>query len=169
MEIDVKQSKQRNKRRERAQRMIAERDKDAAAVDGAAGGVGGPTPLLSVSATGGGVGGTGGGTGGLSSPTDDSADEDMPVCREKPPRPQHVRRKRKEKDMSPVLEEDIVDGFAILAFKTYEDLEVSGRCATDIVAFSAVVVESLWRMLFARTPNTRKSIARKCSHSSYSH
>ncbi|XP_052562443.1 proline-rich protein 36 isoform X6 [Culex pipiens pallens] len=149
MEIDVKQSKQRNKRRERAQRMIAERDKDAAAVDGAAGGVGGPTPLLSVSATGGGVGGTGGGTGGLSSPTDDSADEDMPVCREKPPRPQHVRRKRKEKDMSPVLEEDIVDGFAILAFKTYEDLEYAIKLAnkrnekrlSSIVELTSIMVD----------------------------
>uniref|UniRef100_A0A182P7V9 Uncharacterized protein n=1 Tax=Anopheles epiroticus TaxID=199890 RepID=A0A182P7V9_9DIPT len=93
MEIHVKQCKQRNKRRERAQRMIAERDKDAAA-DGA----GNRDP-------------------------DDSADDDSgPVSREKPHRPP-VRRKRKEKEPSPVLEEDIIDGFAILAFKTYEDIE----------------------------------------------
>ncbi|KAL1375658.1 hypothetical protein pipiens_004610 [Culex pipiens pipiens] len=91
----------------------------------------------------------GGGTGGLSSPTDDSADEDMPVCREKPPRPQHVRRKRKEKDMSPVLEEDIVDGFAILAFKTYEDLEYAIKLAnkrnekrlSSIVELTSIMVD----------------------------
>uniref|UniRef100_A0A182QY86 Uncharacterized protein n=1 Tax=Anopheles farauti TaxID=69004 RepID=A0A182QY86_9DIPT len=95
MEIHVKQCKQRNKRRERAQRMIAERDKDAAAADG---------------------------TGGNRDP-DDSADDDSgPVSREKPHRPP-VRRKRKEKEPSPVLEEDIIDGFAILAFKAYEDIE----------------------------------------------
>lgn len=94
MEIHVKQCKQRNKRRERAQRMIAERDKDAAAD-----GTGNRDP-------------------------DDSADDDSgPVSREKPHRPP-VRRKRKEKEPSPVLEEDIIDGFAILAFKTYEDIEV---------------------------------------------
>lgn len=119
MEIDVKQSKQRNKRRERAQRMIAERDKDAAS-DGAATS-GGPTA--------GGPGSMGaGGPGGCGLDPDDSADEDMPVSREKPPRPT-VRRKRKEKDPSPVLEEDIIDGFAILAFKSYEDLEFAIKIA----------------------------------------
>lgn len=115
MEIDVKQSKQRNKRRERAQRMIAERDKDAAATDGAAAAAGGTAGPGTVGA---------GGPGGCGIDPDDSADEDMPVSREKPPRPP-ARRKRKEKDPTPVLEEDIIDGFAILAFKTYEDLEVS--------------------------------------------
>uniref|UniRef100_A0A182N1B0 Uncharacterized protein n=1 Tax=Anopheles dirus TaxID=7168 RepID=A0A182N1B0_9DIPT len=100
MEIHVKQCKQRNKRRERAQRMIAERDKDAAAD----------------------------GTGGNRDP-DDSADDDSgPVSREKPHRPP-VRRKRKEKEPSPVLEEDIIDGFAILAFKTYEDIEFAIKVA----------------------------------------
>uniref|UniRef100_A0A182MVW8 Uncharacterized protein n=1 Tax=Anopheles culicifacies TaxID=139723 RepID=A0A182MVW8_9DIPT len=99
MEIHVKQCKQRNKRRERAQRMIAERDKDAAAD-----GTGNRDP-------------------------DDSADDDSgPVSREKPHRPP-VRRKRKEKEPSPVLEEDIIDGFAILAFKTYEDIEFAIKVA----------------------------------------
>lgn len=53
---------------------------------------------------------------------DDSADEESPKppVREKPP-----QRRKKPKEHSPLLEEDIVDGFAILAFKTYEDLEVS--------------------------------------------
>lgn len=53
---------------------------------------------------------------------DDSADEESskPPVREKPP-----QRRKKPKDLSPLLEEDIIDGFAILAFKTYEDLEVS--------------------------------------------
>ena len=52
----------------------------------------------------------------------DSADEDTKLTIEKPQRPP-IRRK-KSKEPSPVLEEDIIDGFAILAFKTYEDLEV---------------------------------------------
>lgn len=53
---------------------------------------------------------------------DDSADEESskPPVREKPP-----QRRKKPKELSPLLEEDIIDGFAILAFKAYEDLEVS--------------------------------------------
>lgn len=87
MEIDVKRrSKQRNRRRERAQRMQAEREKDV-------------------------VGGV-----------PDSAEEDGSLVREKPPRP--PLRRKKPKEQSPLLEEDIIDGFSILAFKTYEDLEV---------------------------------------------
>lgn len=90
MEIDVvKHTKQRNKRRERAQRMQAERDKDADGV---------------------GIDG-------------DSADEDS-----KPIRPPQRRKKANLfKEPSPILEEDVVDGFAILSFKTYEDLEVRKR------------------------------------------
>ncbi|KAF2362147.1 hypothetical protein FHG87_007100, partial [Trinorchestia longiramus] len=49
---------------------------------------------------------------------DDSCDEALPLVRSKPPRP---RKKNKE----PLFEEDIIDGFAILAFKNYEDVEVS--------------------------------------------
>lgn len=104
MEIDVRQRRnQRNRRRERAQRMQAERDKDV--VDGGnAAGVGEP---------------------------DDSADEDTvtPPVREKPPQ----RRKKQQKDNSPLLEEDIIDGFAILAFKTYEDLEVSFNSISHMI------------------------------------
>ncbi|KFB42506.1 AGAP013055-PA-like protein [Anopheles sinensis] len=119
MEIHVKQCKQRNRRRERAQRMIAERDKDAAA-----------------DATG-------------NRDPDDSADEDSgPLSREKPHRPP-VRRKRKEKEPSPVLEEDIIDGFAILAFKTYEDIEFAIKIAnkrnekrlSSIVELTTVMVQ----------------------------
>lgn len=108
MEIDVRQKQnQRNRRRERAQRMQAERDR-VDVVDGGGGG--------------GGSIGSGGGSGGISGEPDDSADEDTlhPVVREKPP-----QRRKKQKELSPLLEEDIIDGFAILAFKTYEDLEVS--------------------------------------------
>lgn len=97
MEIDVKHSKQRNKRRERAQRMQAERDKDAdgvGIVDG------------------------------------DSADEDS----KKPIRPPQRRKKANIfKEPSPILEEDVVDGFAILSFKTYEDLEVSHRLNNNFI------------------------------------
>lgn len=57
---------------------------------------------------------------GVSKNVQDSADEDELAIREKPPRPPNRRKKSKE----PLVEEDIIDGFAILAFKTYDDLEV---------------------------------------------
>lgn len=54
----------------------------------------------------------------------DSGDEDdtATALREKPHRPLHTRRK---KPKEPLVEEDIVEGFAILQFRSYEDLEVS--------------------------------------------
>lgn len=63
---------------------------------------------------------------------DDSADEESskPPVREKPP-----QRRKKPKELSPLLEEDIIDGFAILAFKTYEDLEVSRNQQSFILIF----------------------------------
>lgn len=78
------ETKQRNRRRKRAQRMQAIRDNNK----------------------------------------DDSGEEDEENIRikEKPQRPPCRRKKVRE----PLVEEDIIDGFAILAFKTYEDLEVSG-------------------------------------------
>lgn len=109
MEIDVKQRRQnqRNRRRERAQRMQAERDKDVAI--GGSGGVGGASAA------------------GIDP---DSGEEDVttatggaPHVRDKPPRP--PLRRKKPKEPSPLLEEDIIDGFSILGFKSYEDLEVS--------------------------------------------
>lgn len=50
----------------------------------------------------------------------DSA-EDEALLGAKPPRPPLRRKKTKEA----IYDEDIIDGFAILAFKSYEDLEVS--------------------------------------------
>lgn len=80
------EAKQRNRRRKRAQRMQAIRDKQ-------------------------------------DNSKDDSGEEDESNrIKEKPQRPPCRRKKAKE----PLVEEDIIDGFAILAFKTYEDLEVSG-------------------------------------------
>lgn len=52
-------------------------------------------------------------------PNDDSADESP--TRVKPTKPPNRRKKAKE----PLYEEDIIDGFAILAFRSYEELEVS--------------------------------------------
>lgn len=52
---------------------------------------------------------------------DGDSGEDESPAREKPPRPPARRKKSKE----PLAEEDIIDGFAIMAFRTYEDLEVS--------------------------------------------
>ncbi|XP_072394312.1 uncharacterized protein [Diabrotica undecimpunctata] len=48
----------------------------------------------------------------------DSGDED--VIQAKPPRPPNRRKKSKE----PLCEEDIVEGFSILQFRSYEDLEL---------------------------------------------
>lgn len=116
METSVKSRKQRNKRRERAQRMQAEREKDADGVG------------ADVIADG-----------------DDSDDDSR---KKSPIRPPQRRKKvaasaiavvavcnnnskhdnnncTQFKEPSPILEEDVVDGFAILSFKTYEDLEVS--------------------------------------------
>lgn len=50
--------------------------------------------------------------------SEDSCEESVPRLRTKPPRP-----RKKNKD--PLFEEDVVEGFAFLAFKNYEDLEVS--------------------------------------------
>lgn len=121
MEIDVRQRRnQRNRRRERAQRMQAERDKDVVDGGGSAAGAGEP---------------------------DDSADEDTatPPVREKPPQ----RRKKQQKDNSPLLEEDIIDGFAILAFKTYEDLEVSFDSIPHlfIAIFSCKLNRTKWQFV----------------------
>lgn len=78
MEKEVKHRLKRNRRRERAERMQAQRDHGDSAEDETLSGV-------------------------------------------KPPRPPIRRKKSKE----PVFEEDIIDGFAILAFRSYEELEVS--------------------------------------------
>lgn len=62
----------------------------------------------------------------------DSADEDS----KKPIRPPQRRKKANIfKEPSPILEEDVVDGFAILSFKTYEDLEVRKRKNVSIHLF----------------------------------
>lgn len=55
-----------------------------------------------------------------------SSSSTLLLPRDKPPPrpPPPVRRKLPR---SPVLEEEIIDGFAILEFKTYEDLEVSSK------------------------------------------
>lgn len=71
----------------------------------------------------GGGGGGGVGTGGTGADQDSAEEDATPHVREKPPRP--PLRRKKPKEPSPLLEEDIIDGFSILGFKTYEDLEVS--------------------------------------------
>lgn len=52
---------------------------------------------------------------------DGDSGEDESPAREKPPRPPARRRRSRE----PLGEEDIIDGFAIMAFRTYDDLEVN--------------------------------------------
>uniref|UniRef100_A0A1B6L2Q1 Uncharacterized protein n=1 Tax=Graphocephala atropunctata TaxID=36148 RepID=A0A1B6L2Q1_9HEMI len=88
MENEVKQRTQRNRRRERAQRMLAQK-RENKVKNGA-----------------------------------DSGEDESPT-REKPQRPPPPSRRKKSKD--PVFEEDVIDGFAILSFKTYEDLESTVR------------------------------------------
>lgn len=138
MEIDVRQRRnQRNKRRERAQRMQAERDRDSVDSSGSANNINvnnsnststGPNrdasnsiPTATITTTTN-TAAPATVTSAAAHEMDDSGDEDMavaPPIREKPP-----PRRKKQKEQSPLLEEDIVDGFAILSFKTYEDLEV---------------------------------------------
>lgn len=54
----------------------------------------------------------------------DSAEDESP-SREKPQRPPPPNRRKRSKE--PSFEEDVVDGFAILSFKSYEDIEVALR------------------------------------------
>ncbi|XP_060803106.1 autism susceptibility gene 2 protein isoform X2 [Amyelois transitella] len=58
---------------------------------------------------------------------DGDSGEDESPAREKPPRPPARRKKSRE----PLGEEDIIDGFAIMAFRTYEDLETAVKCASS--------------------------------------
>ncbi|KAJ2949066.1 hypothetical protein O0L34_g6006 [Tuta absoluta] len=58
---------------------------------------------------------------------DGDSGEDESPAREKPPRPTARRKRSKE----PLGEEDIIDGFAIMAFKTYEDLEAAVKAASS--------------------------------------
>lgn len=145
METSVKSRKQRNKRRERAQRMQAEREKDADGVG------------ADVIADG-----------------DDSDDDSR---KKSPIRPPQRRKKvaasaiavvavcnnnskhdnnncTQFKEPSPILEEDVVDGFAILSFKTYEDLEVrSGWKAKKKQKLCVCVQERFFCVVpFARRP-----------------
>lgn len=54
----------------------------------------------------------------------DSGEDESPT-RDKPQRPPPPSRRKKSKE--PLFEEDVIDGFAILSFKSYEDLEVSSN------------------------------------------
>lgn len=56
---------------------------------------------------------------------DESEAED--VIPKKPPRPPNRRKKQKDLLKEPLCEEDIVEGFSMLQFRSYEDLEVNFR------------------------------------------
>ncbi|XP_069982101.1 uncharacterized protein [Penaeus vannamei] len=71
--------------------------------------------------------------------SEDSCEESVPRVRTKPPRP-----RKKNKD--PLFEEDVVEGFAFLAFKSYEDLEVS---SCGILAGECISGESQGTVEFA--------------------
>lgn len=53
----------------------------------------------------------------------DSGEEDELTTKEKAQRPPPPSRRKKKE--TTLFDEDVVDGFAILSFKSYEDLEVS--------------------------------------------
>lgn len=53
----------------------------------------------------------------------DSGEEDELSAKEKAQRPPPPNRRKKKE--TALFDEDVVDGFAILSFKSYEDLEVS--------------------------------------------
>lgn len=139
MEIEAKQRSQKNRRRERAQRMLAQRESLATAKqqqqqqqqqqsqqsrqrppndeeDSHSGEDEDPA----------GGGGGGGGLGlGLGAKTGHPRDGHSRPPR--PPRPPRPRKKSSLVNAIPkeaLFEEDIIDGFAILAFRTYEELEV---------------------------------------------
>jgi hypothetical protein len=103
---DTRQRSQRNKRRERAQRMLLERRQrlnceerfDDGAVKSGIGCFPGKARGVGV----------------------DSDAEDGPIARSaRPPRPQP--RKKRE----PLYEEDVIDGFSVVSFKSFMDLSVS--------------------------------------------
>ncbi|RZF33386.1 hypothetical protein LSTR_LSTR014732 [Laodelphax striatellus] len=108
-----KQRAQRNKRRERAQRMQAQKAQknalqppggDSAAIkSGAPKNVAAKAAALLV----------------------DSGEEDEATV--KPPRPPPPSR-RKKGNKEQLYEEDVVDGFAILSFRTYDDLQPTHLC-----------------------------------------
>lgn len=57
----------------------------------------------------------------------DSGEEDeLSAAKEKAQRPHPPSRRKKNKDTA-LFDEDVVDGFAILSFKSYEDLEVNNH------------------------------------------
>lgn len=101
----------------------------------------------------------------------DSAEDESPA-REKPQRPPNRRKKSKE----PPFEEDIIDGFAILAFRTYEDLEVrqaivcGGPICCHVFGFRIFIlfadIRTLWdNRSFAYNHKTTRNIswAQVCS------
>ncbi|XP_076274162.1 tay bridge kinase isoform X8 [Rhynchophorus ferrugineus] len=59
---------------------------------------------------------------------DESETED--VIPKKPPRPPNRRKKQKDLLKEPLCEEDIIDGFSILQFRSYEDLELVIKIAS---------------------------------------
>jgi len=63
----------------------------------------------------------------------DSGEEDEISIKEKAQRPPPPNRRKKKE--TALFDEDVVDGFAILSFKSYEDLEVS---------------DSNWNIIFTR-------------------
>uniref|UniRef100_A0A1B6C7C7 Uncharacterized protein n=1 Tax=Clastoptera arizonana TaxID=38151 RepID=A0A1B6C7C7_9HEMI len=105
MEMEVKQRTQRNRRRERAQRMHAQKRENK---------------------TKNGI---------------DSAEDDSPT-REKPQRPPPPSR-RKKNNKEPQFEEDVIDGFAILSFRSYEELEntirLCGKTAAVTLGWDDVI------------------------------
>lgn len=60
----------------------------------------------------------------------DSGEDDEISAKEKASRPPPPNRRKKKE--TALFDEDVVDGFAILSFKSYEDLEVSNNLIYEL-------------------------------------
>jgi len=76
----------------------------------------------------------------------DSGEEDELSTKEKAQRPPPPNRRKKKE--TTLFDEDVVDGFAILSFKSYEDLEVSDRNSYQNCIVPPKISYYLLRQLF---------------------
>jgi hypothetical protein len=68
----------------------------------------------------------------------DSAEEDTDLLKLKPPRPPRPKKVR-ETLKEPLYEEEIIEGFSVCSFKTYEDLEV-GLLGVQVLVGQAMII-----------------------------
>lgn len=69
----------------------------------------------------------------------DSGEEDELSAKEKAAQRPPPPNRRKKKDTA-LFDEDVVDGFSILSFKSYEDLEVSNNPNANVIVVHSVIL-----------------------------